>query len=223
MRILVVEDETRLADLIRKGLTEEGHAVDVAGAAEEGAYLIQMATYDAIVLDRMLPDADGAELCRRLRRQGTRTPILMLTARDAIDDRVSGLDAGADDYLVKPFSFPELLARIRALARRPADILGIELTAGDLRLDPATRRVWRGTEEITLPNKEFRILELLMRNAGRVMTRDMIANHVWDYEFLNATNVIDVHVRRLRERLGDPVPGGMIQTVRGVGYRFESS
>lgn len=221
MRILVVEDEKRLAELVRKGLEEEGHAVDVAGAAEEAAGWIRMVAYDAIVLDRMLPDLDGAELCRRLRRQGVRTPILMLTARDSIGDRVSGLDAGADDYLVKPFSFPELLARIRALARRPADVLGTELVAGDLRLDPATRRVWRGTEEISLPNKEFRILELLMRNAGRVMTRDMIANHVWDYDFLNATNVIDVHVRRLRERLDDPVPGGMIQTVRGVGYRFE--
>lgn len=223
MRILVVEDEMRLADLIRKGLEEEGHAVDVAGAAEEGAYMIRTVTYDAIVLDRMLPDYDGSELCRNLRREGVRTPILMLTARDSVDDRVGGLDAGADDYLIKPFSFPELLARIRALSRRPADVLGTELTAGDLRLDSATRRVWRGSEEIELPNKEFRILELLMRNAGRVMTRDMIANHVWDYEFLNTTNVIDVHVRRLRERLNDPVPGGMIQTVRGVGYRFESS
>ncbi len=221
MRILVVEDETRLADLIRTGLEEEGHAVDVASAAGEGAYMIRMATYDAIVLDRMLPDYDGSELCRNLRRQGVRTPILMLTARDSVDDRVGGLDAGADDYLVKPFSFPELLARIRALARRPPDILGAELTAGDLRLDPAARRVWRGDTEIQLPNKEFRILELLMRNTGRVMTRDMIANHVWDYEFLNATNVIDVHIRRLRERLGDPVPGGMIQTVRGAGYRFQ--
>lgn len=185
--------------------------------------MIRTVTYDAIVLDRMLPDYDGSELCRNLRREGVRTPILMLTARDSVDDRVGGLDAGADDYLIKPFSFPELLARIRALSRRPADVLGTELTAGDLRLDSATRRVWRGSEEIELPNKEFRILELLMRNAGRVMTRDMIANHVWDYEFLNTTNVIDVHVRRLRERLNDPVPGGMIQTVRGVGYRFESS
>jgi two-component system OmpR family response regulator len=223
VRILVVEDEKRLADLIRKGLEEAGHAVDTAGTAGDGANMVRMATYDAIVLDRMLPDYDGAELCHRLRDQGVRTPILMLTARDSIDDRVGGLDAGADDYLVKPFSFPELLARIRALSRRPADLLGTELTAGNLRLDPATRRVWRGDNEIALPNKEFRILELLMRNTGRVMTRGMIANHVWDYEFLNSTNVIDVHVRRLRERLDDPVPGGMIQTVRGVGYRFESS
>ncbi len=223
MRILVVEDEARLAELIRKGLEEDGHAVDVAGAAEEAAGWIKRVAYDAIVLDRMLPDFDGAELCRRLRREGVRTPILMLTARDAVTDRVSGLDAGADDYLVKPFSFPELLARIRALSRRPANVLDTELVAGDLRLDPATRRVWRGDNEIQLPNKEFRILELLMRNAGRVMTRDMIANHVWDYDFLNATNVIDVHVRRLRERLDDPVPGGMIRTVRGVGYRFEPS
>ena len=223
MRILVVEDEARLAELIRKGLEEDGHAVDVAGAAEEAAGWIKRVAYDAIVLDRMLPDFDGAELCRRLRRQGVRTPILMLTARDAVNDRVSGLDAGADDYLVKPFSFPELLARIRALSRRPADVLDTELVAGNLRLDPATHRVWRGDNEIQLPNKEFRILELLMRNAGRVMTRDMIANHVWDYDFLNATNVIDVHVRRLRDRLDDPVPGGMIRTVRGVGYRFEPS
>ena len=223
MRILVVEDESRLADLIRKGLTEEGHAVDIAGEAEEGAHMIRMATYDAIVLDRMLPDYDGAELCSNLRRQGVRTPILMLTARDAVADRVGGLDAGADDYLVKPFSFPELLARIRALARRPVDVLGTELTAGNIRLDPATRRVWRGDEEIQLPNKEFRILELLMRNPGRVMTRDMIANYVWDYEFLNSTNVIDVHVRRLRERLDDPATGGLIQTVRGAGYRLDAA
>lgn len=223
MRILVVEDETRLAGLIRQRLQEEGHAIDVAGTAAEAATAIRMVAYDAIVLDRMLPDRDGADLCRSLRQQGIRIPILMLTARDTVNDRVSGLDAGADDYLIKPFSFRELLARIRALSRRPVDLLDTELIAGDLRLDPATRRVWRGENEIQLPNKEFRILELLMRNKGRVMTRDMIANHVWDYDFLNATNVIDVHVRRLRERLGEPATGGIIQTVRGAGYRIEPS
>lgn len=220
MRVLIVEDEPRLADLIRTGLVEEGLAADIATSGDDALSWIRIVTYDAILLDVMLPDMSGIDLCRRLRRQQIRTPVLMLTARDAVVDRVNGLDAGADDYLTKPFSFPELMARIRALARRPPDVLDTVFTAGEIRLDPATRRVWRGAEEIHLPNKEFRILEYLMRNAGRVVTRDMIANHVWDYEFLNATNVIDVHIRMLRDRLGDRVPGGMIETVRGVGYRL---
>jgi two-component system OmpR family response regulator len=223
MRVLVVEDEPRLAELIRDGLVEEGHAADVAATGNEVFSWVRVVHYDAILLDRMLPDKDGIEICRALRQQGVRVPILMLTARDAVEDRVAGLDAGADDYLVKPFSLVELHARIRALSRRPTDVLDPVLMQGELRLDPAARRVWRGDQEISLPNKEFRILEYLMRNAGRVLTREMIANHVWDYEFLNATNVIDVHVRMLRERLGDPVPGGMIQTVRGAGYRISTS
>jgi two-component system, OmpR family, response regulator len=220
VRILVVEDEPRLAALLRRGLTEEGHAVDLAGSGEEALDWADVGAYDAVVLDVMLPGIDGFEVCRRLRRRRVQTPILLLTARDAVPDRVVGLDAGADDYLVKPFAFAELTARLRALARRPVAALDPVLRAGDLRLDPATRRVWRGEEEIALPNKEFRILECLMRRPGRVLTRTMIAEHVWDYDFPGATNVIDVHVRQLRRRLGDPYPGELIQTVRGAGYRL---
>jgi DNA-binding response OmpR family regulator len=221
MRILVVEDEERLAGLLRRGLSEAGHAVDVTGSGEEALDWVEAAPFDAIVLDVMLPGIDGLEVCRRLRRRRVQTPILLLTARDAIDDRVNGLDAGADDYLVKPFALAELLARLRALARRPAETQDPVLRAGDLRLEPATRRVWRGEREIALPNKEFRILEYLMRNPDRVLTRGMIADHVWDYDFPNVTNVIDVHVRSLRAKLDDPYPGGLIQTVRGAGYRLE--
>lgn len=220
MRILVVEDEARLADLLQRGLNEEGHAVDVATDGEDALDWIDAGDYDAIVLDIMLPGIDGLDVCRSLRRQRVRAPILLLTARDSIADRVTGLDAGADDYLVKPFAFTELTARLRALARRPPETHDPVLTAGDLRLDPAERRVWRGGEEIPLPNKEFRILEYLMRHPNRVLTRPMIAEHVWDYDFPNATNVIDVHMRLLRRQLRDPYPGGLIETVRGAGYRI---
>ncbi len=220
MRILVVEDETRLADLLRRGLTEEGHAVDLAADGEEALAWVDVGAYDAIVLDIMLPGVDGLEVCRQLRRQRARMPILLLTARDSVADRVQGLDAGADDYLVKPFAFAELTARLRALARRPAETHDPVLAAGGVRLDPAARRVWRENEEIQLPNKEFRILEYLMRHPNRVLTRPMIAEHIWDYDFPNVTNVIDVHVRQLRRQLQDPYPGGLIETVRGAGYRF---
>jgi two-component system, OmpR family, response regulator len=220
MRILVVEDAARLAALLRHGLAEEGHAVDVVGSGEDALDWIDAAVYDVLVLDIMLPGIDGLDVCRALRRRGILTPILLLTARDAVADRVAGLDAGGDDYLVKPFAFAELAARLRALWRRPFTAVGSVLTGGDLRLDPASRRVWRGDDEIVLPNKEFRILECLMRAPGRVLTRAMIAEHVWDYDFPNATNVIDVHVRQIRRRLGDPYPGELIQTVRGTGYRF---
>jgi len=219
MRILVVEDEARLAGLLRRGLVEEGHAVDLAGSGEEALDWLAVEEPDAVVLDLMLPGIDGFEVCRRLRRERVQTPILLLTARDGVPDRVAGLDAGADDYLVKPFAFAELAARLRALARRPAEALDPVLRAGELRLDPAGRRAWRGEEEIPLPNKEFRILEYLMRHPGRVLTRTMIAEHVWDYDFPGVTNVIDVHVRQLRRRLRDPYPGGLIETVRGAGYR----
>lgn len=220
MRTLVVEDETRLATLLRRGLTEEGHAVDLAGSGEEALYWSEVASYDAIVLDVMLPGLDGLEVCRRLRRRRIHTPILLLTARDAVPDRVMGLDAGADDYLVKPFAFVELVARLRALTRRPSESFAPILRAKDVRLDPATRRVWRGESEIELPNKEFRILEYLLRYPNRVLTRSMIAEHVWDYDFPNVTNVIDVHIRSLRRKLNDPYPGALIQTVRGAGYRL---
>jgi two-component system OmpR family response regulator len=220
VRILVVEDEARLATLVRRGLVEEGHAVDLAADGEEALSWIDVGDYDAIVLDIMLPGIDGLDVCRRLRRQRMQTPILLLTARDTVADRVAGLDAGGDDYLVKPFAFAELAARLRALARRPPQAFDPVLHAGEIRLDPASRRVWRGSEEIALPNKEFRILEYLMRHAGRVLTRAMIAEHVWDYDFPNVTNVIDVHIRQLRRRLHDPYPGGRIETVRGAGYRL---
>jgi two-component system OmpR family response regulator len=220
VRILVVEDEPRLATLVRRGLTEDGHAVDVAGSGEDALDWVDAAPFESIVLDVMLPGIDGLEVCRRLRRQGVHVPILLLTARDAVADRVAGLDAGADDYLVKPFAFAELAARLRALARRPPDTLETVLRAGDVRLNPATRQVWRGDREIDLPNKEFRILEYLLRHPNRVLTRGMIADHVWDYDFPNVTNVIDVHIRSLRRRLGDPYPGTLIQTIRGAGYRL---
>jgi len=222
VRILVVEDEARLAALLRRELTEEGHAVDLAGSGEEAFDWVDAAAYDAIVLDVMLPGIDGLEVCRRLRRRRVQTPILLLTAKGAVPDRVAGLDAGADDYMVKPFAFAELAARLRALVRRPAETAGSVLQVGDLRLDPATRRAWRGTAEVDLPNKEFRILEYLMRNPNRVLTRDMIADRVWEYDFANLTNVIDVHIRSLRRRLNDPYPGALIQTVRGVGYRLSA-
>ncbi len=220
MRILVVEDEARLASLLRRGLSEEGYGVDLAGSGEEALEWVAVGEYDAIVLDVMLPGVDGFEVCRRLRRRRTPTPILLLTARDAVPDRVAGLDAGADDYLVKPFAFAELTARLRALARRPAETVGTMLHVGDVRLDPAARRVWRDEAEVALPNKQFRILEYLMRHPGRVLTRAMIAEHVWDYDFPDMANVIDVHVRQLRQKLADPYPGRLIQTVRGAGYRF---
>lgn len=222
MRILVVEDEARLAMLLRRGLTEEGHAVDLAETGEDALDSITLARYDAIILDVMLPGIDGFEVCRKLRRQQVTTPILLLTARDAVDDRVAGLDAGGDDYLVKPFALAELSARLRALARRPPQAHDTILQVGSLRLDPAMRRVWLGEEPVELANKEFRILEYLMQNPNRVLTRTMITDRVWDYDFLNATNVIDVHIRSLRRKLGDAPGGRLIETVRGVGYRIGS-
>ena len=222
MRILIVEDERRLAGLLERSLEEEGHAVDLVATGEEALDWVHAGAYDAIVLDVMLPRIDGFEVCRRLRAARLHVPILLLTARDAIQDRVAGLDAGADDYLVKPFAFAELTARLRALARRPTETQDPLLRAGDLTLDPAARRVTRGEREIALSNKEFRILELLLHHRGQVVTRDMIAQRVWDYDFPNATNVIDVHVRSLRRKLDDPFPGTLIQTVRGAGYRLDA-
>ncbi len=220
MRILVVEDEERLAGLIRQGLVEEGHAVDVAYTGEDALSWTSIATFDVIVLDVMLPGISGIAVCQRLRANRTSIPILLLTARDAVADRVAGLDAGADDYLVKPFAHAELNARLRALDRRPPDTCPPVHTWAHLRLDPATRQVWKHDEPIPLPNKEFRILEYLIRHPGRVLTRSMIAERVWDYDFPNVTNVIDVHIRQLRRLLNDPYPGGLIETVRGAGYRL---
>jgi two-component system, OmpR family, response regulator len=220
MRLLVVEDEERLAGLVKRGLSEEGHAVDLAATGEDALAWTETATYDVIVLDVMLPGISGLDVCRTLRQHRSQTPILLLTAKDAVSDRVSGLDAGADDYLVKPFAFAELSARLRALTRRPSGLVDLILAAGSIRLDPATRNVWRGEIALPLGNKEFRILEYLMRNPNRVLTRSMIAEHAWDYDFPNVTNVIDVHIRLIRLKIGDAYPGEIIQTVRGVGYRL---
>jgi two-component system OmpR family response regulator len=220
MRILVVEDEARLANLIKRGLSEEGHAVDLAASGEEALDWLDTAGYDVLVLDIMLPGINGLDLCRTMRQQRIATPVLLLTAKDAVADRVAGLDAGADDYLVKPFAFAELSARIRALTRRPAEMLSAVLQVGDVRLDPANREVFRGSTSIELGTKEFRILEFFLRHPNRVLTRSMIAEHVWDYDFPNVTNVIDVHIGSIRRKLGNDGCSIAIQTIRGAGYRL---
>lgn len=222
MRVLVVEDEHKIADFIRKGLTEQGHAVDVAHDGEEALDWPAVADFDIIILDVMLPVRDGVEVCRTLRQRGVRTPILMLTAKDAVEDRVRGLDSGADDYLVKPFAFAELLARLRALARRQPAILGPLLQIGDLLLDTATRKVSRAGTDMDLTTKEYAILEYLMRHPNQVLTRTMIAEHVWNYDFDNASNVIDVHIRNLRRKIDTAYPEKLIHTVRGAGYRVSA-
>ena len=220
MRVLIVEDEVKLAKLLRRGLVEEAHAADVAGSGEDAVWMAAATEYDAIVLDLMLPGMDGLELCRRLRADGVWTPILMLTARDGVEDRVGGLDAGADDYLTKPFSFAELLARLRALVRRGPGERPVVLAAGELRLDPATRRVWRGDAEIELSTKESALLETFMRRPGRVLSRYELLEHAWDYEYEHRSNVIDVYVRYLREKIDRPYGRRSIETVRGAGYRL---
>lgn len=219
MRVLVVEDEGRITEFIRKGLTEHGYAVDVARDGEEALDWTGIAEFDLIVLDVMLPVRDGFDVCRTLRAKGIRTPVLMLTARDAVEDRVTGLDCGADDYLVKPFVFAELLARLRALSRRQPEVQAPVLRSGDLAMDTATRVVTRSGTRIDLTTKEYALLEYLMRHAEQVLTRTMIAEHVWNYDFDNATNVIDVHVKNLRRKIGED---GLIQTVRGAGYRLSA-
>jgi two-component system OmpR family response regulator len=220
MRILVVEDELKMARLIRRGLREEGMAVDLAERGEDALWMAGSTDYDAIVLDVMLPGIDGFETCRRLRGDGVWSPVLMLTARDAVEDRVAGLDHGADDYLVKPFSFAELLARLRALARRGPVERPVVIEVGDLRLDPATRQVWRGEAEITLSAKEFSLLEAFMRRPGQVLSRYQLLEHAWDYDYENRSNVVDVYVRYLREKIDRPFGADSLETVRGAGYRL---
>jgi two-component system, OmpR family, response regulator len=220
MRILVVEDELKMASLLRRGLVEEGHAVDVARTGDDALWMAPAAEYDAIVLDLMLPGIDGLEACRRLRENGVWAPVLMLTARDAVDDRVAGLDAGADDYLPKPFSFAELLARLRALVRRGVAERPTVLELGDLRLDPATRQVWRDGAEIHLSGKEFALLETFMRRPGQVLSRYRLLEHAWDYGYENRSNVVDVYVRYLRDKIDRPFGRDSLETVRGVGYRL---
>jgi two-component system OmpR family response regulator len=220
MRVLIVEDHVKMAALIQRGLRKEAMAVDVTANGEDALWMAAATDYDAIVLDVMLPGLDGFEVCRRLREDGVWAPILMLTARDAVRDRVAGLDSGADDYLVKPFSYAELLARLRALVRRGPVERPAELSVGDLRLDPAQHKVWRGDSEISLSAKEFRILETFMRRPGEVLSRFQLLEHAWDYEYENRSNVVDSYIRLLRRKIDQPFGTKSIETVRGAGYRL---
>jgi two-component system OmpR family response regulator len=222
MRVLVVEDDVPMAAAIRRGLRAEGVTADVAIRGEDALWMAGATEFDALVLDVMLPGIDGFETCRRLREHGVWTPILMLTARDAVEDRVRGLDQGADDYLTKPFSLAELLARLRALARRGPIERPAELEVGDLRLDPATRQVWRGDEEIRLTAKEFALLETFMRRPGEVLSPYQLLEHAWDYDYENRSNVVQVYVRYLRKKIDEPFGVESIETVRGAGYRLRS-
>ena len=220
MRVLVVEDEVKMCRLLERGLREEGYAVDLATTGEEAVWLGRENPYDAIVLDVMLPDADGFEVCRRFRGQGTWSPVLMLTARDAVRDRVAGLDAGADDYLTKPFSFSELLARLRALMRRGGAERPAVLRAGGLAMDPSTRRVDRDGAPIDLTAKEFALLEYLLRHPGEVLSRTRLIEHVWDFAYEGDSNVVDVYIGYLRKKVDAPFGTDSIETVRGAGYRL---
>jgi two-component system OmpR family response regulator len=222
MRVLVVEDEVKMASLIRRGLRGDGMSADVAIRGEDALWMAGATHYDAIVLDVMLPGIDGFEVCRRLRADGVWAPVLMLTARDAIEDRVRGLDTGADDYLAKPFSFAELSARLRALSRRGPIEQPTVLQVGELRLDPASKRVRRGEADISLSAKEHALLEAFMRRPGQVLDRFQLLEHAWDYEYENRSNVVDVYVRYLREKIDRPFGVDSIETVRGAGYRLRA-
>ncbi len=223
MRLLVVEDELKMARLLERGLREEGYAVDVAHDAAEALWAAGETSYDAILLDVMLPDGNGSDVCRRLREQQVWSPVLMVTARDAVGDRVAGLDAGADDYLTKPFSFEELLARLRAVARRGAGERPATLQVAGLTLDPAARRVARGDATIDLTPKEFALLEYLMRHAGEVLGRTRLIEHVWDFAYDGDSNVVDVYIRYLRKKIDLPFGTDSIETLRGAGYRFREA
>lgn len=223
MRVLVVEDERKISAYVKRGLEEQGYAVDTAYTGREALDWAETVSYDLIVLDILLPELDGVEVCRELRQRGVRTPVLMLTARDAIDDRVAGLDAGADDYLVKPFALKELLARLRAIARRVAESPKSPiLEVGDLAMDTLSHRVRRGGRRIELTPKEYAVLECLMREPERVMSRTMIAEHVWNYDVYNQSNVVDVYIRNLRRKIDDRSEMKLIHTIRGAGYQLSA-
>ena len=222
MRVLVVEDEPKLAGLLARGLGEEGHPTDVVASGREAVWMARATPYDAIVLDVMLPGQDGFAVCRELRAANVWTPVLFLTARDSVDDRVEGLDVGGDDYLVKPFSFPELLARLRALTRRGAVERPVVLEVGSLRLDPASHKVWWGDTEIELSAKEFTLLEVFMRSPGKALSRVDLLERGWDMAYETRSNVVDVYVRYLREKIDRPFGCHSLETVRGVGYRLRA-
>ena len=223
MRILVVEDEKKVASFIQRGLEEEEFTVDVAHDGEEGVTMAGSVSYDLILMDVMLPKKDGLTAIQELREKQIDTPILCLTAKDAVDDIVTGLDVGSDDYLTKPFAFAELVARVKALIRRGAQYRGAELKCADLRLDPVSHRVWRDNTEIDLTSKEYALLEYFLRNANQVLTRTMIAEHVWDYTFDSFTNIIDVYVNYLRKKIDRNYDKKLIHTVRGIGYVLKES
>jgi two-component system OmpR family response regulator len=222
VRVLIVEDELRMAGLIRRGLLTEGLAADVAARGEDALWMAEASDYDAIVLDVMLPGISGFETCRRLRTSGVWAPVLMLTARDSVEDRVAGLDTGADDYLVKPFAFAELLARLRALVRRGEPERPTVLQVGDLQLDPATRRVNRGSVEIPLSAKEFALLETFMRRPDEVLSRLHLLEHAWDFAYENRSNIVDVYIGHLRAKIDEPFGFHSLETIRGSGYRLRA-
>jgi two-component system, OmpR family, response regulator len=223
VRVLVVEDEVRMAALLKRGLEEDGYAVDVVGDGPDAVWQGTETGYDAIVLDLMLPGFDGFEVCRRLRSAGRWAPVIMLTARGDVDDRIRGLDAGADDYLAKPFSFGELSARLRALLRRGMAERPSRLDVGGLRLDPATRRAWRDERPLELSPKEFALLELFLRHPGLVLTRSRILEHVWDFAYDGVSNVVDQYVAYLRRKIDRPFGVVQLETVRGAGYRLRDT
>ncbi len=220
MRILVVEDNHRLSGSLKMNLAHEGYSVDVAYDGQEGQDLAELTAYDLIILDILLPKKDGLEVCRELRRRRIHIPILLLTARDSVDDRVQGLDCGADDYLVKPFAMRELLARLRALLRRPQPYTNQQLVVGDLTLDPVMHSVEREGRPVDLTPREFALLEYLLYHPNQVVTREMIEQHIWNYDFECESNVIDVYIRRLRRKIDDPFTTKLLHTIRGVGYRL---
>ncbi len=222
MRILIVEDDRRLAGVLRRALAEHGYAVDVAATGEDGLHLAELEPYDLVILDVLLPQLDGYAVCRRLRALRRNMPVLMLTARDAVDDRITGLDSGADDYLVKPFAFGELFARLRALLRRGGPFQDPVMRVGDLEVNTASREVRRAGKLIELTSKEYAVLEYFVRNPNRVLTRTQIAEHVWDFDFVAMSNVVDVYVHSLRRKLGDDTEPRLLATVRGMGYRLRA-
>jgi DNA-binding response OmpR family regulator len=220
MHLLVVEDDSQLADVVRRGLVRDGQSVDVCANGDDAVLQAELRTYDGIILDLMLPGRNGLDVCRQLRNDGVTTPILILTARDTVDDVVAGLEAGADDYLTKPFAFRELRARLQSIMRRAAGAASSQLQAGDLVLDVATQEVKRAGRRVPLTTREYQVLEYLMYNQGKVLSRGMLEEHVWGYDYDGISNTVDVHIRRLRSKLDRPDEPSIIETVRGAGYRL---